>query len=310
MLVLKGHDQSIVEDPTAVAIGTFDGVHLGHQHILNETCNYAKAKNLKPAILTMSQHPRLLVKGSAPPLLSDLDTKLKIFEEMGFAYVLLLDFTPELREMSPETYLQNFVVETLKAQYISIGYNHHFGKDRAGGPEFLKDWSKANGSELYVCEPVRAGSEVVSSSRIREYILEGDITKANLLLGRDFALRGRVVAGDARGKELGFPTANVKVNPELAVPANGVYAARVSLQGATQTSSTYQAAVNIGLRPTFKDENERLIEVHILDFDQNIYDQEIEISFLDYIRAEKKFSSKEELVEQIKKDIAGVKIVW
>ncbi len=316
MQIINGYDPKAINEQTAVALGMFDGVHLGHKQIISKTVEYAKAKGLKSAVVTLTKHPRLLVQGSAPPLLTDLDSKIQIFKELGIDCVLLLDFTPELKDMSPEDYVKKFLMDTLKAKFISVGYNHHFGKNRAGGPDFLKKWVDDNNCELYLCEPVRASDEVVSSSRIREYVLEGNVKKAAALLGREYFIRGSVIKGDQIGRELGFPTANLKYPAEIAVPKEGVYSAKVKILNkiddlelsahSDNKGELFNAAVNIGLRPTFKDDGLKTIEAHILDFNEDIYDKEIEIIFIDRLRDEKKFDSKESLIEQIKSDISSV----
>lgn len=301
MQIIKGYHPNEIHEGTAVALGMFDGVHLAHQQIIKHAIDYAKKYNLKSAAITLTKHPRELIQGKAPALLTDLDSKLSLFEELGLDYVLLLDFDEALRAMAPGEYLQKYLIETLNSKFISVGYDHHFGKDRSAGPNFLRSWCEEHGLGLYVSEPVSVKDELVGSSRIREYIQEGNISKANLLLGRNYFVSGLVAEGDKRGSQIGFPTANIDLPAQVALPALGVYVAEIKILGEKHT-----AVVNIGKRPTFKDNDEPVVEAHILDFDKNIYGMKVELSFIDRLRDEIKFSSQEELIAQIEKDIALV----
>lgn len=311
MIVLETNDPEPLNEKTAVVLGTFDGVHLGHREIIQKTVSYARDNNLKSVVITTRQHPRLIIQGKSPPLLTDLKSKLELFEELGLDYVLLLDFNEGLKEMSPEEYLQVYIVDICKAEYIACGFNYHFGKNREGGPDYLEEWSEKNSVKLYLADPVRAKNpdEVVSSSRIREYLGEGNVQNANLLLGYEFFLRGKVVKGDGRGRELGFPTANVEpLEAAIDIPAKGVYEAKVELldDKADGQALTHKAVVNIGTRPSFTESNDVLLEAHILNFDEDIYGQELKLSFSRKLRDEQKFESRNDLIRQIESDIAAV----
>jgi riboflavin kinase/FMN adenylyltransferase len=201
--------------------------------------------------------------------------------------------------MSPDEYLRSYLLGILNAKSVSVGYDHHFGKNRSGNVEFLKEFCKENGLSLTIKEAFKIDGDLVSSSRIREQLSTGNIKEANKLLGRNFTLRGTVIHGDGRGKELGFPTANLKISDELIKPKVGVYLA---------IANKHQCLVNIGYRPTFSDKQEISIEAHLLDFTGNLYNAELELEFIDKIRDEKKISSKEELIKQIEEDISLTKI--
>ena len=296
MKILKA-DSAKLTEPIAVALGMFDGVHLGHQKIIEQAQAYAAEYGLKTAVVTLANHPRELTQGRAPSLLTDLEARLKLFERLAIDYVLVLDFTPDLMNTSAEEYLQKYLVDVLNSKFISIGYDHHFGHGREGSPKMLAEWCKQQGVELNVLEAFNFENYLVSSSVIRELIREGNISLANRLLGHKYFVLGEVVHGDGRGNQIGYPTANLKLSPGVRLPAHGVYAAEVELE-----AGTHKALVNIGTRPTFKTDDQLSVEVHILDFEGDLYDQILHLAFVDKIRDEIKFSSKEELIAQIEKD--------
>jgi riboflavin kinase/FMN adenylyltransferase len=284
---------------SSVALGIFDGVHLGHQSIIKAAQKEALERGLSSVILTFENHPRSLTINNSPSLITDFQTRLKLFKELGVDYVLAIKFSLEIMNMSPDEYLRNYLLAILNAKNVSVGYDHHFGKNRSGNVEFLKEFCKENDLSLTIKEAFKIDGDLVSSSSIREQLSTGNIKEANKLLGRNFTLRGTVIHGDGRGKELGFPTANLKISDELIKPRPGVYLA---------TADKYQCLVNIGYRPTFTHKQELSIEAHLLDFTGNLYNAELELEFIDRIRDEKKFSSKEELIKQIKEDISLTKI--
>lgn len=302
MQVIKGYEKEAIPAACAVALGMFDGVHMGHKAIIQPVIDYARQyPEVKTAVITLATHPRALTQGKAPKLLTDLDRRLELFASLNIDYVLVLEFDEKLMQTSAEDYLQMYLKDTLNAEFISIGYDHHFGKARRGTPMLLRDWCQDNHCQLEIVEAFKFNNEVVSSSIIRSLIEDGEIEKANQLLGYDYSISGEVISGDKRGRELGFATANIAYAENIVLPANGVYFAMVKV-----AEDYFKSVVNIGFRPTFKDENKLSLEVHILNFTQDIYGEKLELRFLDRIREEKKFNSKEELIEQIKKDIASV----
>jgi riboflavin kinase / FMN adenylyltransferase len=303
---------------SSVALGIFDGVHLGHQSIIKAAHKEALKQGLSSAILTFENHPRSLTINNSPSLITDFPSRLKLFKELGIDYVLAIKFSLEIMNMSPDEYLKDYLLAILNAKSVSVGYDHHFGKNRSGNVEFLKEFCKEHNLSINVQEAFKIDGGLVSSSKIREQLSIGNIREANKLLGRNFTLKGTVIHGDGRGKELGFPTANLKISDKLIKPKVGVYLAvakviskNLIMNSLSQNSkkqfydenNKYQCLVNIGYRPTFSDNQELSIEAHLLNFTENLYDHELELEFIDKIRDEKKFSSKEELIKQIKEDI-------
>ena len=288
-----------------MALGMFDGVHLGHKAIIQKSIDYAKANNLKSAVITLAQHPRALTEAKSPPLITGLEERLALFEQLGLDLVLLLDFTEELLGTSAEDYLRKYLQNGLHAKFISVGYDHHFGKGRGGNVDMLKVWAKANNCVLSVLEPYKLGGELLSSSKIREYINAGEIDKANRMLGHGFFLRSEVVHGDKQGRRLGFPTANLKIEPGIVLPRPGVYYGEAKLEEDSYAEE-YQAVINIGYRPSLHQSGGLSLEAHLLDFDRQIYGLKMELSFISRLRDERNFSSEEELIKQIKLDISNV----
>ena len=289
-----------IHGKTAVALGMFDGVHIGHKTVIRFAVDYAKTNGIKSAVVTLANHPRKLTQGKAPDLITDLNARLSIFEELGVDYVLVLDFDEKLMNTSAEDYLQEYLLDTLNAEFISTGYDHHFGKNRSGSIEMLKIWSEPRGIKLVVIGEVDMGNEKISSSKIRELIHAGKIKEANQLLGHNFKIISKVIEGKKQGKELGFPTANLKLPEDTIVPANGVYAGTCSIEG---IEGSFRTAVNIGIRPSFNDGNYKSIEVHILNFDKDIYGKNLDLELETNIRGELKFDSLEDLKQQIAEDI-------
>ncbi|MCH2226523.1 MAG: bifunctional riboflavin kinase/FAD synthetase [Candidatus Caenarcaniphilales bacterium] len=296
---------------SSVALGMFDGVHLGHQEIIIAAVNKAKASSLIPSVLTFKNHPRSLTINRCPKIITNFATRLDLFAEYGIEQVLALNFSLDIMYMLPEDYLNKYLQSILNTKAISVGYDHHFGRNREGNPDFLAKWTEANNIDLDVVQAFKYQSELISSSRIRELITEGQISAANQYLGHGFSLSGLVIKGDQRGRTIGFPTANLKIDDDLILPANGVYLVDAYIRKAALNKEPWgkanKALVNIGFRPSFKSEEKISVEVHILDFDENIYGEEMKIVFQDKLRDEQKFDSAEALIAQIHQDIAAVK---
>lgn len=284
-----------------ITIGTFDGVHTGHQYILQQLQEAAAACNGETVIITFDPHPREVLAPHNQPvhLLTTLDEKIMLLEKQGIHHLVVVPFTKAFSELSATAYLEDFLIRTFNPHTIIIGYDHRFGHNREGGLELLEAEQQKFGFQLLEIPQQVVHNLTVSSTKIRKSLQEGAIQLANELLGYPYFINGTVVHGDKRGRQLGFPTANIALNDaRKLIPAQGVYAVTVTTGG-----RTLKGALNIGTRPTFNG-SELRIEVFILDFDEDIYGQPIGVNFLDYIRSDKKFDSVDALVLQMKDDVA------
>ncbi len=283
---------------SSLALGFFDGVHPGHQSVIRKAVEEARRLDATPAVITFKEHPRALTLGKSPPLLTMPEQRLEICEEMGIEAALLLSFTEELCRLSPEDYVKSVLVECMGACSLSVGYNHRFGRNRVGTPELLAELGKDLGFDVHVAAEILMDGAAVSSSRIRESLAAGDVELTAKLLGRAYSVRGPVVAGDGRGRSIGVPTANVDTPEELILPALGVYSGLCKLPDGIER----QCIVNVGLRPTFGQSEKPRTEVHIFDFDRDIYNQHLTVKLMHFIRKEQRFSGVEELKAQIARD--------
>ncbi|MFN4131903.1 MAG: bifunctional riboflavin kinase/FAD synthetase [Caldimicrobium sp.] len=289
---------------TAVTIGAFDGIHLGHKALIQETIKVAQNLGIKPTLLTFHPHPRLVLQPHLHmKLLTTLEEKIELIKKEGIENLVILPFTKTLAELSPELFVEKYLVDLLKTQAIIVGFNFQFGRGRSGNIDLLNKLGEKYGFSLKVLSPIKIEDKTVSSTLIRELLQKGEVAKASIYLGRPYTLRGTVIKGKGRGKLLGFPTANLYVPEEKLIPAQGVYAVWAFLNG-----TKYQGALNIGFNPTF-DEKNLSIEVHLLNYNSNqeLYNKRIELHFVERIRAEKKFTSVEELKAQIQKDCLLIK---
>ena len=292
--------QKPVDFSTSAAIGNFDGVHLGHREIINLINDIAIQKSTKSCLLTFEPHPQKVLAGRDVSLIVPVNEKLSLLEQAGVDYVVSLRFTKELSQLSAEEFVQDVLIKTLRIKDIVVGPDFMFGKNRSGNADMLKEMGKKYGFETHIINPRKLGDEVISSSMIRQIIVEGNILKLNDLLGYKYFLNGIIVEGEKRGREIGFPTANLDTQWEL-LPKPGVYATISWLRG-----SQYKSITNIGFRPTFG-KNKLLIETHLFDFSDSVYGEEIRVEFYQRLRDEKKFESVENLISQIKLDIEEVK---
>ncbi len=284
--------------PVHLAIGVFDGVHLGHQHVINA----ARTGSDASVVLTFDPHPmRVLHPDKAPPLLTSTSHKLALIKQLGIDAALVLPFTREFANTPAEEFLKQLAAPAHHLRQICVGVRFHFGHNRAGNSLVMA--KHATQLDYIVTEiPAvhTADGEMISSSAVRQHILHGHLDRAAAMLGRPFSLLGTVEPGDHRGRSLGFPTANLNLHNEV-LPPDGVYAARVE---------QHAAVVNVGLRPTFTHPTpHRLIEVHILDFTGDLYGKDIEVALIEKIRGEQKFPSAEALKEQIRTDIGKARLL-
>jgi len=281
-----------------IGLGNFDGVHIGHQKLISEVVNLAEEIGGTPAVFTFYPHPMaVLHPENCPPLLLSQEAKQKFIARMGVEVLLLVPFDLEFARLSPEDFVNNILSEELAARGVVVGYNYTFGHRGRGTPELLQELAPRYQYQLLVVPRVTVGGQVVSSSLIRELLMKGQVAEAAECLGYYPFIEGQVVAGDRRGGRLGFPTANLNIDQTYLVPANGVYSVKVRVDG-----ETYLGVANIGFKPTFHGK-ERNIEVHLLDFYQELYGKYIKVSFTMRLREEKKFTTPSELIKQIEQDI-------
>ncbi len=280
-----------------VTIGNFDGVHLGHQFLFKTLIQEARRENRKAVVITFDPHPKKILHPDRRPfyLITTLEEKIRLIEKQGIDALMIIPFSLEFSETTAEEFVLEILWDRLHIKKILIGHDYTFGKNKAGNESLLAELGSKLGFEIGIINAFKVDNGVISSTRLRYAILEGDVKKAAVILGRPYNLGGIVIEGSRRGGSLGFPTANIKPVKVL-IPANGVYAAVIHMEG-----TRYQGVLNIGFNPTFSDEK-LSIEVHILDFNDNIYGKNLDILFIDRIRDEKKFESPEKLVEQIKLD--------
>lgn len=282
---------------TYIALGSFDGLHLGHMKLIDKAIDLAKKNDGKSMVFTFNNHPLSIInKEIMPKLLMDKDTKIKVLKNKGIDILSLVTFDKKFMNLSPEKFILN-IVENYNAKGVVVGFNYRFGYKNLGDVELLKELSQKYDFELFIVKPVKYKKEVVSSSHIRHVIADaGDMEKANAMLTRPFSLSGAVVRGRQIGRSIGFPTINLDYNKEFIIPRGGVYFTIVEYKG-----NYFKGVTNVGYNPTV--ENDKLsIETHILEFNNDIYDEEIRLYFIDRIRDEKKFNSLEELSLRIKKD--------
>ena len=302
MLVLDGSaalPAAFQSSGCVATVGVFDGVHLGHFHVLRQVVLRAKALGQKAVMVTFASHPKSVLLGQAPTTITSLEHRLLLFRRAGIDATLVLDFTPELRNLTADQFTRQILLNGLGLNELVFGFDSKFGKDRGGNLESLQPLATEKGFALTEVPPLMVQGRAVSSTAIREAVQLGDFAKAGIMLGRPASLLGTVVKGDGRGKGLGFPTANLDLHHELQPPA-GVYATLVRLVG-QDPLELLPAVANLGNRPTFEDAGHS-IEVHLLDFEDDLYGKEIEVFFLQKLRNEQAFSSAEELITQINSD--------
>ena len=284
--------------PTVLTIGTFDGVHIGHQKILQRVIEEAQKRKVNSLVLTFFPHPRrVLQKDSTLQWLTTLEEKKQILEKTGLDYLVVQPFTEEFSRLSPEDYIQEVLVDALKVEKIIIGYDHRFGRNRKADIQDLIHFGNQFGFEVEEIAAQDIEEVAVSSTKIRRALNEGQIDTANKYLGYPFLLSGKVIKGKGIGKTLGYPTANLQLaEEEKLVPGNGVYVIRFALQGREG-----YGMMNIGTNPTLLGVG-RKIEIHLFDVDENLYDKDLQVGLLHRLRDEQKFRSLEELQAQLDKD--------
>ena len=287
---------------TVIALGTFDGLHLGHTDVINTAKNYAERSGLKLAVFTFSNHPLALIRPDLVPVrIISAEEKIKLLESFGVDYLINIPFTEDFAALSPDEFLDRLACFNYRC--LVVGENFTYGFLGSGKTETLERSGRKNGFDVIVRPLVKINGNVVSSTGIRNLIQAGHIEYANRMLGRAYSITGKIVHGEQRGRKLGFPTANIElVHGEMAVPAPGVYAVTASIEG-----SIYEGMGNIGNNPTFNDVEHARLEVNLFNCSGDLYGKTMSVQFHKYIRAEKKFSGVEELCRQIEEDKKAIK---
>lgn len=288
-------------DSSSLTIGTFDGMHLGHQHLIKNLIEHSSRNNNKSVLITFYPNPYIVInkKKSSDYHIISKNEKHTILSNFGINILLEIEFDSKTSQISADDFLKDFIISPFNPIDIIIGYDHHFGYNREGNSEFLIQNSKEYGYNLHVVDPFKKNDTTISSSMIRNFIINRDIVKANNFLGRNYKIRGKVIEGRSIGRSISFPTANLSLHSILQIiPSDGVYFIKTHINNVE-----YMGMCNIGFRPTISDGKNRSIEIHLFDYDKfDLYGQFIEIEFVDYVRSEIKFSSKEELRNQLIKD--------
>lgn len=303
MDIYQGLDSIDNYNNIAIALGNFDGVHLGHRELIRRTIDLARHNDGTPAVFTFDPHPMKIIQPDlCPPMLLTREEKIRLFSELGIKLLIIAPFTEDISSLSPEQFMQEILIKRLNVKSVVVGYNYSFGHKGSGDAAMLVELAAKNGITAEIVPPVKCGETEVSSTLIRNYLLEGNVTEAARFLGYLPFIVSRVVTGFQRGREIGFPTANLNLAEDILVPANGVYAVKVYIGDICR-----YGVANIGVKPTFDPNQPKNVEVHIFDFNEDIYGSKIKLEFIRRIRGECQFSSVDELIQQINKDVQVAK---
>lgn len=280
--------------PVALTVGSFDGVHRGHLDVIGHTVRSARETNAQPALITFEPHPRcVLDPANCPPSITTLQEKLALLEQAGIEHAIVMRFDRELAALSPQEFVDRLAAAMEIRRWV-IGFDFAFGRGRTGSAE----WLTSHGHEVEVVPPFQLDGREIHSSEVRRLIRAGEVEHANVLLGREYAMAGPVEAGDRVGRRLGFPTANIGIEPNKLVPALGAYAGRVRAP-----EGDFVAALSVGYRPTFGGTQLR-VEAFLLDFEGDLYQERLELRFVRYLHPDIKFATADELVRQLQQDVA------
>jgi riboflavin kinase/FMN adenylyltransferase len=299
MRVIRSLSSETTFNQPILTLGTYDGVHLGHQAILKKLIQRAKLENKESVLFTFHPHPRMVLNPEAHGvrLIDTIEEKLVKLEALGLDTVILFPFTVDFSRLSAEEFVKQILVDTIQISEIHIGYDHHFGKNREGSFSELLELGLKFGFEVFETSAVSISDTAISSTKIRNALLDGDISKAAHFLGRPYSITGEVIHGNKLGRTIGFPTANIQLNEDKILPKLGVYAVTVNING-----QLFQGVLNIGKKPTVKQTESISAEVFIFDFDQDIYGETINVDFYTYLRGEQRFDSVNSLKLQLSKD--------
>ncbi len=286
------------ESNTCLAIGAFDGLHKGHQLIINQAINEARQNNYPAAVLSFHPHPLEIIPGKTPPpSIVSRRQKISLFKELGLDYYFEQEFNQDFAQLRAEEFINDILLAKIKVNTVVVGDDFRFAHKNEGNVEILKNMGELHGYQAKIISQLHASDDRISSTRIRNLLKKGRIKKAENLLGRPYQICGEVVHGKKRGRKLGYPTANLKLETNYALPPEGVYAVRVHYEG-----EDYVGAANLGYNPTFNNQ-EISFEVFILDFEEDLYGKRLCVDILEFIRSEKDFAEKEELIKQMDQDI-------
>lgn len=297
--IFGNENKAFDERATAVGLGSFDGLHVGHMTLINTLISEARIHNLKSVVYTFTKHPEnILRKKLFTPLLTTTGKRVRLLGETALDYIYFDEFDENYSRISPENFIRDILLDKLKAKTVVAGFNYRFGYRGQGDVNLLKEMGKRYNFKVIIIPPVKVDNEIVSSTAIRGYVARGDMERVFKLLGRHYSITGEVADGTRMGRRIGFPTANLHPEEYLVMPRNGVYITRTLYNG-----EFYGSLTNIGVKPTFGGVSKTSVETHILNFNRDIYKSDIEVFFLAKLRNEKKFGSAGELSEQISRDI-------
>jgi riboflavin kinase/FMN adenylyltransferase len=299
MKIIKDLSELKRNEKSVITLGTFDGLHLGHQQIVETVIRKSKDIGGSNFLLTFDPHPRKIIPGRNDiKLLTTLNEKIEILEQIGLENIFVINFTIEFSRQTPEEFVKKYLVNGIGLKEIVIGYDHHFGKGRDGNFELLQELGKKFNFHVTLIPELSVDEETISSTKIRNALLEGDVVKAKKMLGRFYSFSGKIIRGDGRGRQLGFPTANISIaSEEKLIPAKGIYAAECIVE-----NQKHIGLLSLGSRPTFHKNGEVIPEFYIFDFDRDIYGRIMQVNLVERIRDEEKFNSVDELIARMKKD--------
>lgn len=300
MIVVREPDEIVYDKKTVVTVGTFDGVHIGHQQIIGELNRLKEEKNLRSILITFDPHPQIVLRNRSKDvkLLTSTEEKLELLKRFPLDTVYIINFSKEFAATPAETFFTDYIVNRIGLNDLVIGYDHMFGKNREGSIETVNALSNNFGFSVHKVPEFKIDDKNISSTEIRSLLEQGDVNAAKFFLGRFYEIEGTVVQGAKRGRELGYPTANLKIDDDnKQIPKNGIYAVEVLYD-----KNIFQGMMSIGHNPTVNDTDEIFLEVNIFNFDKDIYGEKIKIRFVEYIREEVKFNSLEELTIKLDED--------
>lgn len=299
MEVVYSKDIARLKKPSGVGLGNFDGLHIGHMALIQTLIKECRLNELDSVVYTFTKHPEnILRKKLFTPLLTNVNKKIELLNETSLRYICFEEFNEEFSRMKPESFVKNVLVDRLNVKLAVAGFDYRFGYKGEGNIDLLKELGKVYNFKVIIIPPIKIDDKIVSSTLIRQNVAKGDMDEVFQLLGRHYSITGNVEQGRCIGNTIGFPTANIIPEKYLILPHDGVYVTKTLLN-----DTLYSSVTNIGKNPTFEDQDWVSVETHLLDFDKNIYGEKIEVFFIAKIRGEKKFKSKEELLDQINKDV-------